>query len=1080
MRDISKHGLYAIGLFRGKLYVRSGPDAVSQSSCVRIGTSQRFLTAISDAPPPEVTHPTHLQFDVARLDETVSVDAGRADGDSAVNCWVDHLEDWSLMGENTIQIMINRNWRDISFRIQFESPILVPPTTGDLNLIANLATHRGAAELILRFVDKSTGAETIRNVPFDARCRGGRNANSYQKVAVPIPEAEASGCAVHVAINYIEYSSDGTDDDPYLFMSRPRVVRTGATAELDAPIQFFSDKAEGPSEWFAAPLPAPVGAGDIVEVDTGSHRVPIYTGSDVQVSLHSDYGHSLELRSDKPFVGVLCVDDQSARRVSLNADPAIVRIPEHFLDGRWHVISVKDLSSSQTVWSTPALLPSSLTSVNLLQTESRAPFPIGSFPQTPYRYVSLKAQLANATSRTDLSLLSHCIATLEGGSPQVDLLPLAFPEHASPDVSIVIPAHNNIEMTYLALCSLLLAYNEASFEVILVDDASTDRTAEIEELVSGITVVRNDTPQRFLQSCNSGASKAKGEYIALLNNDVEVTAGWLDNLIDGFRRFDNVGIAGPKLIYPDGRLQEAGGIVWNNGNPWNYGNAQNPAAPEYCYARQVDYLSGAGLMIRRDIWETVDGLSSYLVPMYFEDTDLAFKVRAAGYSTWFIPSSIVFHYEGMSSGTALSFGFKRYQEINRPKFKKRWSQAFAKFGREPENPHIEKDRGIVGRVLFIDYALIRPDQDAGSYAALQEIRLVQALGYKVTFLPQNLGHIGSYTSDLQDMGVEVVHAPFYLSAAEFIERRGSEFDAVYITRYHVARDTLGDLRRCAPQAKILFNNADLHFLREIRSARANHDNALLEKARQTRNDELAVMTAVDLVLSYNPMEHAVIEAHTEGEAAIMQCPWVLEIPPKAAKLGKRSGLSFLGGFRHYPNAEGLKWFVEEILPHLEAELPDLTLAIYGSAMTDEIRELASETVTPVGYVDKLEEAFAPHRVFVAPLLSGAGIKGKVLEALAHGIPSVLSPVAAEGIGVQDGVHCFIANNVESWVKAVSRLMTDDDAWRKMSAKSRKFAEESFSFDKGLNQMRTAFEAVGLYKKLESDRHQTVRAHASMT
>ena len=217
-------------------------------------------------------------------------------------------------------------------------------------------------------------------------------------------------------------------------------------------------------------------------------------------------------------------------------------------------------------------------------------------------------------------------------------------------------------------------------------------------------------PQRFIRACNAGAAQARGRYVALLNNDVEVTAGWIDALIDAFDRFDNVGLAGSKLLNPDGSLQDAGGIVWGSGNPWNYGNAQNPHEPRFGYARQADYLSGAALMMPKKLWNKIGGLSSYLEPMYFEDTDLAFKVREAGYSTWFVPSSQVYHFEGMTSGTDVSTGFKKYQEVNRPKFKRRWARAFGQFGTEGTAPDLEKDRGIVGRVLFIDYAPAAPGQ----------------------------------------------------------------------------------------------------------------------------------------------------------------------------------------------------------------------------------------------------------------------------------------------------------------------------------------------------------------------------------
>jgi GT2 family glycosyltransferase/glycosyltransferase involved in cell wall biosynthesis len=642
----------------------------------------------------------------------------------------------------------------------------------------------------------------------------------------------------------------------------------------------------------------------------------------------------------------------------------------------------------------------------------------------------------------------------------IELKPFSFPAVADPQVSIIIPAHDNVHVTYLALCALLVAHNHASFEVIVVDDASTDATADLEQIVSGITVIRNTEPQRFIRACNAGVAAARGQYVVLLNNDTEATTGWLDALIDAFHRFDDVGLAGSKLLYPDGALQDGGGIVWGSGNPWNYGNRQNPWDPRFCYARQADYLSGAALMTTRAIWDEVGGLSNYLEPMYFEDTDLAFKMREAGYKTWFVPSSIVYHFEGTTSGNDTSTGFKRYQEINRPKFKRRWARDFSGNGKDGHLPDLEKDRGIVGRVLFIDYTTPREDRDAGSYAARREIELVQSLSYKVTFLPENLAHLGSYTEDLEKSGVEVITAPFFMSVAEFLEKRAAEFDAVYITRYYVAQNTLHRIRELAPAARIILNNADLHFLRELRAALSEKDPSRLVAMRSVRDQELAMMQKADLVLSYNEVEHGVIASHTDGRARVMTCPWVVETPAAIPPLKARAGLSFLGSFNHHPNTEGVKWFCAEVMPRLADTQAHLT--IYGSGMGDDIAALACDTVDPVGFVADVADAYGRHRIFVAPLLSGAGIKGKVLSAIAHGIPTVLTPVAAEGIGLRHGHDCFIAQTPQDWADAIARLSQDDALWTALSTAARTYAADRFSFAAGRDKMKAAFEAVDLF------------------
>ena len=371
---------------------------------------------------------------------------------------------------------------------------------------------------------------------------------------------------------------------------------------------------------------------------------------------------------------------------------------------------------------------------------------------------------------------------------------------------------------------------------------------------------------------------------------------------------------------------------------------------------------------------------------------------------------------------------------------------------------------MIGRVLFIDHSMPRPDRDAGGYAAIEECRLVQSLGYKVTFAAINVAYLGRYTDDLGRMGVEPVYSPFVLSVRELLEKRGNEFDAVYITRYSVAQQVLQDVRALAPRAKILFNNADLHFLRAMRLAQLTGAPDAWQSAEAVRDQELEVMRQVDLVLSYNEVEQSVILSHNGASSTVALCPWVVEAQPREEIPGfeERSGIAFLGGYQHPPNAEAVDFFVEQVLPELRIQVPELKFNIYGSAMPDRFLALADDVVNPVGYVKTVETVYHSNRIFIAPLLTGAGIKGKVLGALSYGIPSILSPVAAESTGVRDGVDCLVARDPDEWIEAIVRLYSDKESWQRMSESATGFTRDNYSFAEGREKMRRAFELVGLY------------------
>jgi GT2 family glycosyltransferase len=966
---------------------------------------------------------------------------------------------WRAANRDTVQVQFKD--REATCEIELNTSISVPPHEDALVFSAGLAAHRANARLILS-IQYSNGSAEEAEFLIARRKMGGTSLSSYNIVHHDLPPTELS-TTIRFRLAFDGHDAKKEDLLPFLFLAGPHVSQSAPTGDIPEAVILRNEQAPGGSSiWLCAALPSKLQPFQELRLLDGGESYTMLSGGAARVELTQDYGHTLMMTASQEAVYRFEIDGESAFQQVLKPQPTAVRLPVEFQTGYVRRLNVLNETGTQMLFSDYILVPRLLTPLDVLRTESSSPFPGPLMAQAGHRYAALKAQLGATRSAEDQMQLAHCLAILEGGHKNVTLDPLSFPVVDSPDVSVVIPAHNKIELTYLTLASLLLASNTASFEVIVVDDGSTDETATLEDFVSGITVVHNKQSQRFIRACNAGVAQARGTYVALLNNDVEVTTGWLDALIDGFERFDNVGQVGSKLLYPNGKLQEAGGIIWGSGNPWNYGNGSNPWDPRFCYARQADYLSGAAMMTTRAIWDEVGGLSSYLEPMYFEDTDFSFKVRQAGYKTYAIPSSIVYHYEGMTSGTDTSSGFKRYQEVNRPKFKRRWASAFSGFGAEGVNPDLEKDRGIVGRVLFIDYATPRPDRDAGSYAAVQEIKLVQSLGYKVTFLPNNLAHMGSYTDKLQEMGVEVIYAPFFLSIDDFLEKHARDFDAFFITRFYVARGVMDKLRRLAPATRILFNNADLHFLRELRAGIAASDEDKIEAARKTRDEELAVMRDVDVVLSYNDVEHAVIQSHTDGSVKVTKCPWVVDIPENVPGPKDRKGISFLGNYQHTPNAEGIIWFTRQVMPLVEADHPDAVLTIYGSAMTDEIRDLKSPVVDPRGFIPDIADAYNQHRIFVAPLLTGAGIKGKVLAALAHGIPCVLSPTAAEGVGLRHEHDCLIATTPPEWRDAINALMRNNKLWMKLSRNARTYVSEQFSFATGRELMRAAFEQVDLY------------------
>lgn len=759
-----------------------------------------------------------------------------------------------------------------------------------------------------------------------------------------------------------------------------------------------------------------------------------------------------------------------------------LRLPAAAMDGRPHLIAVRTVKPNQLVGETALITRSIQSPDEALRRYSGGYINAALLQGAALRYESLRRGVAAIDAALQGGTVDPAAALqrlrqlhavheqlvlgfdTDSSNTRRERPVLQFPAVEQPDVSIVIPVHNKFPVTYHGLAALLLAPNRASFEVILVDDGSSDETVDIATTVQGLVTIRHEVAQGFVKSCNAGGKLARGRYIVMLNNDTEVTPGWLDELVHVFDHFEGVGMAGAKLLYPDGTLQEAGGIVWGSGDPWNYGRNGNPRDPRYNYTRQVDYISGACVMLPTALWHELGGFDELYAPAYYEDTDLAFRVRDRGYKTVYTPMSQVIHFEGISSGTSTASGTKRYQLINKPKFKNRWVGAFRGNGTVGKEPDLAKDRHVRFRVLVIDAGTPRPDNDAGSYAAVQEMRLLQSLGCKLTFVPDNVAWLSGYTEALQRAGIECLYAPFIVSVNEALETRGSEFDFVYITRYSVAERYIDTVRRHAPQAKVLFNNADLHFLREIRSAIATKSKDKMASALRTRDAELGVMRKVDLVLSYNEVEHAVILSHNLDSTRITRCPWVVDQPSSVPPFEARAGIAFLGGYAHHPNVEAAEFFVRDVMPLLRERLPGVELRLYGSNMPEELMDLVAEEpgVSTPGWVPSVDEVYDGCRVFVAPLLSGAGIKGKVIGALAKGVPCVLSPVALEGTGIRDGLEARVAASPQEWVDAIAALYEDPVAWAAQQQAAWAFTQQSFGFAHGQTLMQSALAMVEIF------------------
>lgn len=622
------------------------------------------------------------------------------------------------------------------------------------------------------------------------------------------------------------------------------------------------------------------------------------------------------------------------------------------------------------------------------------------------------------------------------------------PVFENPAVSIVIPVYNQFEFTYNCIQSIVENSGNISYEIIIANDCSTDLTTRIEELISGITVITNEKNLRFLLNCNHAAQYAKGKYILFLNNDTQVQKNWLAPLVELIERDEKIGMVGSKLVYPDGRLQEAGGILWKDGSAWNYGHLSDPNDPEYNYVKEVDYISGAAIMIRSVLWKEIGGFDERFVPAYCEDSDLAFEVRKHGYKVMYQPLSVVVHFEGVSNGTDTSAGQKKYQIVNSEKFFEKWKDTLEKENfQNAQNVFVARDRSRKKKtVVVVDHYVPTFDKDAGSRTVYQYIKLFVENGFNVKLIGDNFYQSEPYTTAFQQMGVEVLYGSYYASSWKtWIKENCASFNFFLLNRPHISVKYI-DFIKAHTNAKVMYYGHDLHFLREYREYELTGDLVCKKSSDDWKKKELSLMRKADYV--YYP---SVIEENTireiDDSINVKAIPaYIFDTIEKVQyDTLERKDIMFIGGFNHKPNVDGVLWFTNEILPYLVEELPDLKIHILGSNTPEEVKKIAGGNIIIEGFVtdEQLNDFYGNSLMSIVPLRYGAGIKGKVIEAMKNGVPVVTTSIGAEGILGAENVLC-IEDDAKKFAQAIVDLHDDADRLKWMSQKSQEYIAENYS------------------------------------
>ena len=631
---------------------------------------------------------------------------------------------------------------------------------------------------------------------------------------------------------------------------------------------------------------------------------------------------------------------------------------------------------------------------------------------------------------------------------------LVFNSPEAPRLSILLVLYNQAALTLTCLRSIH-AFGGDDCELVIVDNASSDRTSALLERIDGVELMVNAENRGFVHAVNQAAERANGESLLLLNNDAELYSGSLEAALKALYSADDIGAVGGRIVLADGRLQEAGSIIWNDGTTSGYGRGRSPEEPEFMFRREVDYCSGAFLLTPARLFAELEGLDTAYAPAYYEESDYCFRLRQAGYRTLYEPRARISHFEFASSvdpDAALELQ-RRHREI----FRERHA------GLLQQQPERDRTVELFARtantrlnVLWIDDRVPHSSLGAGYPRARQMLNALANQEFNLTLYPLQIESDDwpAVRASL-DARIEVMlgHGIEYLS--EFLKKRAGFFDRVVVSRAINMKIVAGLLQRnpdLLGRARLIYDTEAIEARREIHRHRLIGKPLDQDQARRRVADEIELARPADVIITVSEPEAN--EFRNAGFEQVSVLGHALEPTLTRTEFDQRQGFLFVGALRDpdSPNADSLRWFLDEVAGKLQAELhDDFKLYIAGDASPGLIDRYSSDRVHFLGRVEALETMYAGCRVFVAPTRFAAGIPHKIHEAAAAGIPVVATSLLAEQLGWQNERELLVADQPGEFTRACARLYRDPELWqaiRDRAARSvaadcdpRKFADE---------------------------------------
>ena len=613
---------------------------------------------------------------------------------------------------------------------------------------------------------------------------------------------------------------------------------------------------------------------------------------------------------------------------------------------------------------------------------------------------------------------------------------IVFSKDVVPEVSIVVVMYNRVELS-LACLQSLAATLKGSYEVILYDNGSTDRTQQLLSRIDGATILHTPDNLHFLRAFNRAAKSAGGPYMAWLNNDTTVLPGLVSLTVETLKSSDDIGAVGARVINLDGRLQEAGSIIWRDGACIGYLRGGDPLCPEAMFRRDVDFCS-AYLLMRRALFEKLGGLDEDYAPAYYEDVDLCLRMKSAGYRIVYEPAAVLFHHEYGSAFGDVS-KVNGLMIANHAKFLAKNNTILQKQPDRDDEAYLLKARDTKKynkRILFLEDGVPYFHMGAGFPRSNAILKALVGMDHFVTFYPTlyfSEGWESAYREVPRE--VEIYLGKGHTQLREFLESRRGFYDRIIVSRPH----NMEFLKQIYKTSDDLFSGCEIIYDAEAIFAKrelcksiltGDADGAKYFATKISKEVDLASIASKIVTVSEGEKKSFV----DAGYKNVNVVSGAYEVSPTPRSFADRRDFLFVGSIAglETPNADSLLWFLKEVFPLIQHEIQDVRFLIVGKLVVKEIEMLRSDSVKILGMHDDLTVFYDQARVFVAPTRYSAGIPLKVLEASSRGVPTVATSLLIDQLGWTESVDLVGAphGEPELFARKCIELYQNENLWER--------------------------------------------------